>query len=388
MKIAMIGQKGIPASSGGIERHVEEMSRRLGMLGHDVTVYTRAWYAPDTKSGAELMPGVRAAVTPCLHTKHLDAITHTFIATLHAIRNGHDVIHYHGVGPSLLAWLPRLFAPRTKVVVTFHCIDRRQQKWGRFARFMLGVGEWAACRFPHETVVVSRTLQEYCRSRFGRATTYAPNGVTPAATTNTDNLSRWGLEPNGYILTVARLIEPKGIHFLVEAFRELKRRGASANLKLVIVGDSSFTDDYARRLKSQAADLNDVIFTGALAGESLNDLYANCRVFSLPSETEGLPLVVLEAMSHGRPVLVSDIPEMKEAVGVAGVTHRCRDAKDLADKLADLIVNPTAAEQLGLAGCARVASLYSWDESAAIVNQVYHEAKDPTNKCREAECRC
>src|SRR5512135_3607806 len=144
MKGAMIGQKGIPTRFGGIERHVEALAVRLGRKGHDVLVYTRAWYAAPKRRFSQ---GVRTIATPTIRTKNLDAIVHTFTSTVHAIREGVDVIHYHGVGPSLLAWIPRVFAPRIKVVATFHCIDRNHQKWGLLARTMLGIGERAACLF-------------------------------------------------------------------------------------------------------------------------------------------------------------------------------------------------------------------------------------------------
>ncbi len=178
MKIAMIGQKGIPTRFGGIERHVEELAIRLGTLGHEVRVYTRAWYAAPKKRFSR---GVSTVVTPTVNTKHLDAIVHTFTATIHAIGAGVDVIHYHGVGPSLLSFIPRIFAPRIRVVSTFHCIDRKHQKWNVFARLALGLGERAACVFPHATIAVSKTLQAYCDNSFNTDTIYVPNGISKPA---------------------------------------------------------------------------------------------------------------------------------------------------------------------------------------------------------------
>src|SRR5512135_1685347 len=158
MRIAIIGSKGIPARAGGIERHVEELATRLAKRSFDVTVYTRPWYTGTQKLSHQ---GVRLVPLASLKTKHFDAITHTFVSTLHAMKENVDVYHFHGVGPALLAWLPRVFRPKAKVIVTFHCLDRRVRKWGRFARFMLKFGEWAATHYAHKTIVVSKTLAHY-----------------------------------------------------------------------------------------------------------------------------------------------------------------------------------------------------------------------------------
>src|SRR3989338_3614387 len=181
MKIAMIGQKGIPATTGGIERHVEELSVELGKLGREVLVFCRAWYA---KPG-NAYRGVRTIEIASIRTKHLDAITHTFFSILRACREKADIFHFHGVGPALLAWLPKLLRPCARVVVTFHCIDRQHQKWNAFARLMLRLGEWMSCLAPDATVTVSKTLQAYCHLAYGAQTVCIPNGahvgMAPAA---------------------------------------------------------------------------------------------------------------------------------------------------------------------------------------------------------------
>ena len=138
MRIAMIGQKGLPAKFGGVERHVHELSVRLVKIGHKVTVYSRKWY---TGGKDKKFAGVEIQHLPSIRTKHLDAITHSFLATLNAIKNKSDVIHYHGIGPSLVSWIPRLFAPRIKVITTFNSIDRKHEKWGLGARLILKLSE-------------------------------------------------------------------------------------------------------------------------------------------------------------------------------------------------------------------------------------------------------
>jgi glycosyltransferase involved in cell wall biosynthesis len=370
MKVAMIGQKGIPTRFGGIERHVEALAVRLGKKGHEVIVYTRAWYAAPKRRFAK---GVSTVATPTLKTKHFDAIVHTFTSTIHAMRSGVDVIHYHGVGPSLLAWIPRVFAPRIKVVSTFHCVDRNHQKWGLFARVMLGLGERAACTFPHQTIAVSKTLQSYCMNRFGMDVRYVPNGIEPPPRVGSDALAQFGLNKGRYLIMVSRLVRHKGAHYLIEAFLRLKSRGLVRGMKLAIVGDSAFTDDYVKELKALAKGDKDVVFTGYLSGAPLAQVFANSYAVVHPSESEGLPIAVLEAMSYGKTVLGSDIPENMEVIREHGMSFRNKSVNDLTRKLRALIDSPAIAAEKGAAAKAFVTEHYHWDDVAKSVERVYAE---------------
>jgi len=371
----MIGQKGIPTQFGGIERHVEALAVRLGKKGHDVLVYSRAWYVASAgkkgRTSWKFAPGVRVIVTPTIKTKHLDAIVHTFTSTVHAIRSGADVIHYHGVGPSLLAWIPRVFSPRTRVVSTFHCVDRNHQKWGLFARLMLGAGERAACLFPHKTIAVSKTLQSYCMNRFGIDARYVPNGIEAPARPGTEILAKFGLKKDGYVVMVSRLVRHKGAHHLIEAYVRLQKRSLTRGKKLVIVGDSAFTDDYVAEIKAMAAGNKDILFTGYLKGKALEQVFGNAYAVVHPSESEGLPIAVLEAMSYGKTVLASDIPENMEVVRDRGMSFRNRSVPDLTRKLRILLDSPAMARETGAEAKEFVLENYHWDDVAKEVDRVY-----------------
>ncbi len=368
MHIAMIGQKGIPTRFGGIERHVEALAVRLGAAGHTVTAFARGWYAP---ARTEFAPGVRVVVTPTIATKHLDAIVHTFTSTIRAIMDGVDIIHYHGVGPSLLSWIPRVFAPRIKVVTTFHCIDRHHQKWGFVARLALSLGERAACTFAHETIAVSRTLQSYCNNSFSMNARYIPNGISAPEEANDDLLADFGLEKGKYIAMVSRLVRHKGAHYLIDAYQQLHAMSATHGKKLVIVGDTAFTDDYVAECKKLAGDHPDIVFTGYQNGERLHQLFANAYAIVHPSESEGLPIAVLEAMSYGKAVLASDIPEIMEVTRQHGLAFTSGSVKDLARKLRHLLANPEFAAEKGAAAREFVLRDYHWNDIVAEVETLY-----------------
>lgn len=370
MRIAFIGQKGIPTLYGGVERHVEELAVRLVARGHDVTVYTREYYTPRLK---KMFKGVKLLSLPSIRTKHLDAISHTLLATLHATTHRFDIIHYHGVGPSLLSFLPKLLGSRAKIVSTFHSIDRKHKKWGIVARYFLWLGEWASLSFPDQTISVSRTIQTYCRTAFKKNTIYIPNGVSQQPTpTKQGRLirRRFGLMADQYILAVSRLIPHKGLHYLIEAYKRL-----STAKNLVIVGDAFYTDDYVRKLKRLADNDPRIIFTGFQKGKVLAELFSNAYLFVLPSEAEGLPIALLEAASFGTCVLASNIPENIEVVRaggeVIGYTFKNKDTGDLTRKLRTLLAQPGRIKERGALAQKIVDEHFNWQTIAQNVEQLY-----------------
>lgn len=385
MRIAMIGQKGVFASTsggGGIERHVEELSRRLSVMGNEVIAYSRPWYGSGSAFSGRMSKKLHIVNLPSMHTKHLDAISHTFIATLHALFSRPDVFHYHGVGPSLLAWIPRIFTPRKKVIVTFHSIDRVHEKWGRFARFMLTLGEWTACHFAHVTIVPSRSVQEYCKKKYGIETAHIPYGIyddcKSAEKTNIAETLNNIIQNQDYILAVTRLVPHKGVHHLIEAYQNVSALFTADNKlipKLIIAGDGSFTDEYVATLHEFAAPNPNIVFAGYQGGKTLHELYANARLFIHPSLSEGLPHVVLEAAMHGTPALVSDIPESREAVGDHGYIFKAGDVTDLTNKLTALLtkdVKILKAQGSKLRLFAK--RQYNWDHLAKKIERVYARA--------------
>lgn len=372
MHVAMIGQKGIPARIGGVERHVEELAARLVSMGIRVTVYTRPWYTP---VGKRRHRGVALVSIPSIRSKYLDAISHTFGATLHAMFSDADVIHYHAVGPALLSWMPRVFAPHKRVVVTFHCIDRRHEKWGAFGRLMLALGEVAACKFAHETIAVSRTLQHYAENLYRSEVRYVPNGVSMRYKPSVARLRAMGLEPETYILVVTRFVRHKGVHTVLGAWERLQDQPAMRKMNLVLVGGASWNDSYADEIAKFAGRLKRVRLMGVKEGEDLASLYANAKLYVHASVSEGLPIVVLEAMSYGAPVLASDIPEHMELVAEHGWSFTSGSVGALAHEMRRVLKNGSAAESKAVRAKRWVSSHYDWDDIAKETANVYTDSR-------------
>lgn len=363
MKIAFIGQKGIPAIFGGVERHVEELSTRLADRGHEVCVYVRPYY---TKISEEYYHKVKLRRLTSLRTKHLDAISHVFLSSLDTYLRNYDIIHYHGIGPSLLSFIPRY--TKAKIITTIHALDYRQKKWGAFAKWFLKLGERGGVRFPNKTIVVSNLLKKYVEERYQKEAIYIPNGFTPQEKRKINISIKHKISKNNYILTVGRLIPDKKIHLLVKSMCQV-----SSKHKLVIVGDSAYTDQYAEALKLVTSRYQRIIFTGAIFGKELSEIYSNAYLFILPSEQEGASISLLEAMSYGICCLCSDIPENLELIGDCGFTFKNKDPEDLREKLEMLLSNPHLVAEMGKKGEAYVLKNYHWDNIVTKVENLYQE---------------
>lgn len=374
LRIAMIGQKGIPARYGGVETHVENISVRLAERGHDVSVFCRSRFEPGHDSippgyqlvdGKPVYRGVRLVYRPSVNTKHLDAATHAFLCAVESgLFHRFDIAHFHGIGPS--AFVPVTRALGRRVVATVHALDWRQVKWKGIAKRILKDGESLAARRSHGVIAVSRILEAYLLERYGVRARYIPNGATLQRPRDTASLARHGLSAGGYVLSVGRIIPDRGLHFLIEAFTAL-----DTPLKLVIVGSETPPTAYTERLQQLADDR--VIFTGDLFGDALEDLYAHCRLYVLPSEVEGLPITVCEAMAHGRPVLLSDIPENAEVGGDAAAYFKSTDIRDLRESLQNLLNDEAALARLGALGLERVTATYNWDTITDQTEAFYRE---------------
>jgi glycosyltransferase involved in cell wall biosynthesis len=328
MKIAMIGQKGIPTRSGGVEIHVEEIAVRLVERGHEVVVYCRKNYCISKLSEYK---GIRLKYISSINTKHLDAIIYSFLATIHALTKGFDIYHYHALGPCTVSWIPRLFGK--KVVCTIHGLDWQRQKWGQFASAYLKFGELCCARVPHKAISVSESVQRYMKNKYNKEIEYIPNGINIPDRKEANIIkAEYNLNKNDYILFLARLVPEKGAHYLIEAYNRI-----TAGKKLVIAGDSSHSDDYVKSLGKLAENNENIIFTGFVSGDRLAELFSNAFLYVLPSDVEGMPISLLEAMSHGLKCLVSDIDENRSVIGDYGCSFRRGNIDDLSDKLSSIL---------------------------------------------------
>lgn len=360
LNIAMLGHKRIPSREGGIEIVVEELSSRMVKKGHKVVSYNRSGHhvagAEFDGKGMTEYKGVKLKNVFTINRKGLAAMTSSVFASLRAAFGKYDVVHVHAEGPAFMCWLPKLLGKR--VIVTVHGLDWARAKWGKFASLYIRTGEKNAVRFADEIIVLSAGVQDYFKKTYGRETKFIPNSVNRLEVREVKEIrKKWGLEKDEYILYLGRIVPEKGEKYLIEAFREI-----DTDKKLVIAGGSSDTDAFMNELKAMAKGDDRIIFTGFIQGRALEELYSNAYVYCLPSDLEGMPLSLLEAMSYGNCCLTSDIPECAEVVEDKAITFKKSDVKDLKEKLEWLVTNPDVVNKYKATATDFICEKYSWDD--------------------------
>jgi glycosyltransferase involved in cell wall biosynthesis len=311
MKIAVIGAKGLPPKQGGIEHYCAELYPRIAAQGHSVDLFARSSYTHGSWFESYKFQGVQVKTLPSIDFRGVDAFFTSALGAIASIAQEYDIVHFHALGPSLFTALPRI-ASSAKIVVTCHGLDWQRAKWGNFSTRLLQMGEKNAVNFAHEILVVSEALQNYFWNTYSRKTIYIPNAPASYGESDPDFAygKQLGLQKERYILFLGRLVPEKRPDLLVDAFSSLKPSG----WKLVLVGGVSDTKTFASNLLEKVANNPDIIFAGELRGSRLWEIVRGAGLFVLPSDLEGLPLSMLEAMQEGIPILASDIPPHQQLI--------------------------------------------------------------------------
>lgn len=364
-EVLMFGFRGFPQVQGGIETHAENLAPRLAGLGERVSVCMRSPYV-DPKVAREFN-GVRILRVWTARNTYFETVLHSVICAVVAGVRRPGLVHVHGIGPAIVTPLLRAFGLR--VVVTHHGEDYNREKWGWAARTVLRVGEALGMRYANKRIAVSRSIGDLIAAKYGKPCDVIPNGVVfSEVPQQSDRVAELGLQPGRYILTVGRLVPEKRQLDLLRAF-------SAANLagwKLAVVGKIDHKNEYADQLAGEAARCENVVMTGFQTGETLRQLYAHAGLFVLPSSHEGLPIVLLEALSYGLQVLVSDIPSNLEVVGDPAHVFHVGDCEEMRSKLSALIALTWTADQRD-AVRRESTSRYDWADIAQRTLEAYDE---------------
>lgn len=374
LSIAMFGQKRIPSREGGVEIVVEELCTRMVSQGHNVTCYNRGGHHVsgseyDSKRLKEYK-GIKLKTVPTIEKKGLAAVSSSFFAALCCAFGRYDVVHIHAEGPAFFAWLPKLFGK--KVIVTIHGLDWQREKWkSGFGSKFIHQGEKNAVKYADEIIVLSKGVQDYFEKIYGRKTVFISNGVSDHIERKSQIIkNKFGLDKDEYILFLGRLVPEKGIKYLIEAFKQV-----DTEKKLVIAGGSSDTSEFENEMKEIAKEDKRILFTGFVQGQELEELYSNAYVYALPSDLEGMPLSLLEAMSYGNCCLVSDIPECAEVVEDKALIFKKADVKDLQSKLQDACDHSEKVDAHKKQAADFICSKYNWDEIVQATLKLYRRKK-------------
>lgn len=371
LRIAMLGHKRIPSREGGIEIVVEELSTRMVNLGYDVTCYNRSGHHIsgkqfDTQSLKEYK-GIKLKNVLTINAKGLAAMTSSFFGAIAIAFSKCDVVHFHAEGPCAMLWIPKLFGKRC--IATIHGLDHQRAKWGKFASSYIMLGEKCAVKYADEIIVLSNGVQQYFKDTYSRNTIFIPNGVNKPQIKQADLIqNRYELKKDSYILYLGRIVPEKGLRYLIQAFKQVE-----TDKKLVIAGGSSDTDEFMLELKSMAQDDERIIFTGFVQGQTLEELYSNAYIYTLPSDLEGMPLSLLEAMSYGNCCVVSNISECTEVVQDKAVVFEKSSVLDLKDKLQNLCNDVGLTNTYKKNASEYICNRYNWNDVVKRTLELYQQ---------------
>ncbi len=370
MKIAMIGHKRIPSREGGIEIVVDKISTELVKRGNTVVAYNRKGHHVSGKNfesteNLKEYNGIRLKTVFTFQSSKLNAIVYSAIAAIRASFSRFDVVHFHAEGPAAMCVLPKLFGKR--VIVTIHGLDWQRSKWGGFATKFLKFGEKTAAKYADEVIVLSENVQNYFLDTYNRETVYIPNGIERAEIKKPSLITeKYNLSKDSYILFLGRIVPEKGVHYLINAFKNIY-----TDKKLVIAGGSSHTSEYMNEVKTLAKDDNRIVFTDFVQGQLLEELYSNAYVYCLPSDLEGMPLSLLEAMSYDNCCLTSDIPECTEVCEDKAVYFEKGNEHALQQKLQMLLKDSDLTAKYKNGAADFICSKFNWQDIVSKTLSLY-----------------
>ena len=290
----------------------------------------------------------------------------SFTAAISAAFSRYDVVHFHAEGPCAAMWIPKMFGKRC--VATVHGLDWQREKWGHgFASKYIKFGERVMVKYADEIIVLSENARVYFEQTYGRKTVLIHNGIEKPEKKEAEQITQlYGLTKGGYICMVSRLTAEKGVHYLIDAYNQIK-----TDKKLVIAGDTSDTDDYVAMLREKAAGNPNIIFTGFISGDVLKEIYSNAYLVTLPSDIEGMSLSLLEALAYGNALLCSDIPENTCVTEDKAMHFAKSNVQDLAEKLQKMCDDEALVNELKDGADTFILSKYNWKDVAAATHELY-----------------
>ena len=374
MKVAMIGHKVIPSRRGGIERVLTSLCPLLVKSGIEVTCYNRSSdkveneYVETVENNKYRGVSLKKAWT--LNSRGISAMIASFTAAISASFGSYDVIHFHAEGPCAAMWIPKMFGKRC--VATVHGLDWQREKWGHgFASKYIKFGERVMVKCADEIIVLSESARDYFKETYNRDTVLIRNGIDEQIKRPAEKITeQFGLSKDGYICIVARLTAEKGVHYLIDAYNSI-----NTDKKLVIAGDTSDTDEYVDLLRKKAEGNENIIFTGFISGEILDEVYSNAYLVVLPSDIEGMSLSLLEALAYGNAVVCSDIPENTLVTEDKAMTFEKSNVGDLAKKLQLMCDDKELVESFKQGASEYILGKFNWNEIAIQTHELYKKVK-------------
>lgn len=357
MRIALMGNRGVPARFGGSDTVFEELGKRFVKKGHKVVVYCRKHSSVTTKKYYKRMERV---ILPSINKFSLDTLSHSLISIFHVLlKNKADVLNFHGVGNALL--FPLLKFSRKKVVIVIDGPDWKRPKWNFFAKIILRLSVNFAVLFSDKIIIDNIPMQRWLKSKFNINTELIFYGADFNKPKKYPFLNKYGLNGYDYLLFVAMMVPDKGPDIILEAFSYIQ-----TNIKLVMVGDTDYFKGYFNCLRKKYTNDRRIIFTGYQYGNAYKEFMAKAYIYIHPFRSDGTSPSLLQSMAYRNCIIASDLPETSSALSKCGVSFKPGNSKDLKEKIEFLLNNTEAVKHYRKLAFEYAKDNYNWEK---ITNQ-------------------
>jgi len=344
---------------GGVESHVRSLSRELAARGHEVTVVTSRHEAG--LPAEEALDGFRIVRVKPRFIAMRTPIAPRMRASLRGLTV--DLLHGHSPPPLSADYAGTVARSRgTPYVVTYHCDVELPSAAGSFIesvyRRSLGA---STLRGADKVIVTTRTYAATSRAVWRYNPVVIPNAVNhhrfhPDADGSGVRAKLKTPPDRPVVLLVGRIVPHKGVEHFIEAARFVP------DATFLVVGEGSLLESM-KRFAATMGVADRVRFLGRVSEENLPGVYAACDVFVLPSVSrlEAFGIVALEAMSTGKPVVVADIPGVREVIedGREGLLADPMNPQDLGKKIRRLLADPDGRRTMGRRGREKVLESFS-----------------------------
>ncbi len=351
MKIIFIGGRDIH-QLGGIENYMYNLATCLKNKGYEPVVFCES-----DRNEVEFVNGFKVVHNRSIGGRYLCKILLSYKSTIYSILKERDALiyHYNGWAPALASWIAGIFGK--KAVYQGHGLEWKRTKYSSRQQVIMKLMEKLTVNVMNNLTAVSQEQTDFFLSAYGRKCVTIPTAVNlPAENYESSILKKFNLTDEGYYLFLGRLVQDKNPDYLIKAFN----KSGIKEKKLVIAGSNDADLKYVEHLHQLGASNPNVIFTGAVYGNDKEMLLRKCFAFCIPSTLEGLPITLLEAMSHKRICLASDIPANKEALGDSGVWVKHENVDDLCEKLLYILKNQKDLEIQKESNYKRVVDNFTW----------------------------
>ena len=355
LRIAAFGFRSIPPQDGcgGSDKFSLELYSRLIEKGHHVFGYNRIYKS--SKQVFNEYKGIKLINLKTITKSGFDTLIHSFKSTLHILlHNTGNIVHIHNGGNSIWSVPLRLFGK--KVFISQDGIDWEREKWPWYGKLFLFISAAITAYFPNRVIFDNIFVKEKFENKFNKKYDFIPYGSEiKEYKENIAILKKLSLEPNEYFLFVGVFQPPKGVHYLISAFEQIK-----TDKKLVVVGGSLTPSPYEKKLKSTRDSR--IIFPGYIYGDDTINLMKNAYAYIQPSDIEGLSPVILSVMGLETPLICSNIKENMYIVKDTGLTFEKSNIESLVTKINYALENYSEIKKMAQKAKQRVTERFNWDK--------------------------